>query len=82
MLKCKCLTSEDNLSPSLSASALSGSFRAADGQDDHCGLIFQKGRPFFLGSRRLTFADAALCECAEALVLVCVEHSVEQSKLE
>lgn len=46
---------------------------------DHFWSIFERWSSF---SQRLTFADAALCECAEGSVLVCVEHSIEQSELE
>lgn len=43
------------------------------------GSIFERWSSF---SQRLTFADAALCECAEGSVLVCVEDSIERSELE
>lgn len=41
-----------------------------------------KGGPLSLGCEGEHLQMPPLCECAEALALACVKHSVEQSKLE
>lgn len=55
VLKCRCITSENN--HSCSVSALSGSFKAADRQDDHSGLIFKRWTSFYW------IMEVNICRC-------------------
>lgn len=46
MPKCKCITSKNNHSYSVSVAALRGTFKTADRQDDRSGFIFKRWTSF------------------------------------